>query len=411
MLYLELAFWSCAACVVYTYLIYPLFIGLLAKLRGRGAHPTLPAPRSVSFVLAAHNEEGRVTRRLDELTALLEASGVDGEIIVVSDGSTDATAALANAHAGATVRVLELPEKMGKAQALTQGCNLARNEILVFGDMRQTWAPDALGVLLENFGDPQVGAVSGDLVIERSPGVLAGVGLYWRFEKWLRRRESLVFSMVGATGSISAVRHELFRPIPPGTILDDVYWPLLVAMQGRRVLHDVRARAFDKLPARTQDEFRRKVRTLAGNFQLVRLLPGALLPWRNPVWLQFVSHKLLRLVVPWALLAMFLLSVVLPGIVYELAFWAQAVCYVVGLIGLVPGAAARFRPASAAGSFLVLNAAGWFAFWVWLSGRTERSWKTVPRRVANALGERQNLVSCETCRMTFPPITQPAHQT
>ena len=377
MLYLEIAFWSCAACVLYTYLIYPLFIGVLAKLCGRGPVQTVPAPRSVSFVLAAHNEACRVAGRLEELTALLETSGVDGEIIVVSDGSTDATAALARDHGGGTVRVLELPGKVGKAQALTLGCAAARHEILVFGDLRQTWAPDALGVLLENFGDPEVGAVSGDLVIERSSGVLAGVGLYWRFEKWLRRCESLVFSMVGATGSISAVRRELFHAIPAGTILDDVYWPLRVAMQGRRVLHDVRARAFDKLPARTQDEFRRKVRTLAGNFQLVQLLPGALLPCQNPVWLQFVSHKLLRLMVPWALLALLVLSLLLPGRFYEVAFWAQAVCYLVGLIGLVPGAAARFRPASAAGSFLVLNAAGWFAFWVWVSGRTERSWQKV----------------------------------
>jgi biofilm PGA synthesis N-glycosyltransferase PgaC len=384
MLYLEIAFWTCAALVLYTYLVYPLCIEMLARWCGCGARPTQPPPRSVSFVLAAHNEQGRVARRLAELAALIGASGVDGEIIVVSDGSTDATAALAREHGRGIVRVLELPRKVGKAQAVTQGCTLARNDILVFRDMRQTWAPDALAVLLENFADPEVGAVSGDLVIECSPGMLAGVGIYWRFEKWLRRRESLVFSMVGATGCISAVRRELFRPIPPGTILDDVYWPLLVAMQGRRVLHDVRARAFDKLPSRTKDEFRRKVRTLAGNFQLITLLPGALLPWRNPVWLQFVSHKLLRLAVPWALLALFLLSFVLPGRLYEIVFWAQAVCYVVGLIGLVPGAAAQFRPASAAGSFIVLNAAGWIAFWVWVSGRAERSWKKVSYEIPQA---------------------------
>ena len=106
--------------------------------------------------------------------------------------------------------------------------------------------------------------------------------------------------IVGVTGAISAVRRELFRPIPSGTLLDDVYWPLLVAMQGYRVIHEPRARAYDRLPERPLDEFQRKLRTLTGNFQLVARLPQALLPWRNPIWFQFLSHKLLRLLMPWA---------------------------------------------------------------------------------------------------------------
>src|SRR5438132_2819396 len=119
--------------------------------------------------------------------------------------------------------------------------------------------------------------------------------------------------MVGATGAISALRRELFRPIPAGTIVDDVYWPLQVALQGFRVVLDPRALAYDRLPERTRDEFRRKVRTLSGNLQLVARLPETLLPWRNPVWFQFVSHKLLRLVVPWALLGLLATSALLPG--------------------------------------------------------------------------------------------------
>jgi len=244
MYFLEIGFWLAAACVVYTYAAYPLFMGLLSRLRRRPIRPSGPRPRSVSFVVAARNEEASIDRRLTELAALIDASGVDGEVILVSDGSTDGTVALARTHTKRIVRVLETPAKVGKAAALSQGCAAARHEILVFTDVRQTWAPDALPLLLENFADPAVGAVSGDLVVETAPGVLAGVGLYWRFEKWLRRRESLVWSMVGATGAVSAVRRELFQPIPEGTILDDVYWPLQVALQGKRVIHDDRAHAF-----------------------------------------------------------------------------------------------------------------------------------------------------------------------
>jgi cellulose synthase/poly-beta-1,6-N-acetylglucosamine synthase-like glycosyltransferase len=337
----------------------------------------------VSFVLAAHNEASQVPRRLDELTELIETTGIEGEIIVVSDGSTDATADIARSRLKVPVHVLELRARHGKAIALSEGCAFAQNEILVFADMRQTWAPNALAALLENFGDPTIGAVSGDLIITSGAGVLAGVGLYWRFEKWLRRRESLVFSMVGVTGAISAVRRELFRPIPAGMILDDVYWPLRVAMQGYRVVHDVRAQAFDRMPPRTKDEFGRKVRTLTGNFQLIASLPATLLPWRNPIWVQFVSHKLLRLLVPWSLLGMLGLSVVLPGPWYEAVFWMQVTFYLLGLIGFAPGAAVRVKPAAAAASFLVLNAASWFAFWVWVSGRAENSWQKVTYEVPN----------------------------
>src|SRR5205807_869445 len=109
---------------------------------------------------------------------------------------------------------------------------------------------------------------SGDLDITSAGGTMAGVSLYWRFEKWLRRQESAIGSQVGVTGAISVCRRELFQPVPEGTILDDVYWPVGVALAGYRVIHDNRAIAHDRLPDRTRDEFRRKIRTLAGNFQL-----------------------------------------------------------------------------------------------------------------------------------------------
>jgi hypothetical protein len=207
---------------------------------------------------------------------------------------------------------------------------------------------------------------------------MAGVGLYWRFEKWLRKMESRVHSTVGLTGSICAVRRALFRPIPPGTILDDVYWPLQVVMQGYRVVHDGQARAYDRLPERTRDEFRRKVRTLCGNFQLVSRMPSSLLPWRNPIAWQFVSHKLMRLVVPWALIGLLVTSLYLPGPFYRVALAAQIMFYIAGLAGLAKPFTGRFRLMSASASFLVLNAAAWLSFWVWISGRSNRSWSKVP---------------------------------
>ena len=369
----KVCFWIAAVVVVYPYALYPALAWVLARLRGRPIHATTPAPRSASVVVAAFNEEENIARRLDEMTALLTAAELDAEVIVVTDGSTDATAAVARAHPSPMVRVLELPTRVGKAAALSEGCAVAVHEILVFADVRQSWAVDALPRMLSNFMDPAVGAVSGDLIVQHPAGALDGVSLYWRFEKWLRRLESRFWSGVGATGAISAVRRELFRPIPRGTILDDVYWPMQAALQGYRVVHDERAHAFDRLPERTCDEFRRKVRTLSGCLQLAARLPAVLSPRRNPIWLQFVSHKLLRLSAPWGLLVLFVASLLLPGPFYQTIFVCQTICYLAALIGLWTPAG-RWRPFAAAASFLVLNSAAWVACWVWAAGRTEKTW-------------------------------------
>ncbi|MFO0966528.1 MAG: glycosyltransferase [Gemmataceae bacterium] len=388
-------FWICLGIVVYAYLGYPLVLLVVSVFKKRRP---LRAPfrGSFSFVLCVHNEEANLRRRVDELRAMVERSGLDGEIILVSDGSTDATVPLAHdLEAQGLLRFLERPGKAGKAAALSAGAALAKGDILVFCDARQRWDDAALPRLLENFADPHVGAVSGDLVLETASGVLAGVALYWRMEKWLRKRESAVYSQVGATGAVSACRRELFRPIPAGTLCDDVYWPLCVAMQGYRVVHEENARAYDRLPDKPRDEFRRKVRTLAGCYQIAGLLPASLLPWRNPVWFAWVSHKLLRLLVPWALIALFAVNLAL--VLLDPPAWArgetaaefwrdaffpvflavQGLGYLLGSIGLEPRLGRRAPLAGVAASFLVLNAAAFLAFWVWATGRTGRAWSKI----------------------------------
>jgi poly-beta-1,6-N-acetyl-D-glucosamine synthase len=383
---LAVLFWASALLVTYAYVGYPLLVWSLGRRTSRspGAAAWSEADGPpVTLLVAARNEEGVIARRLDNLLAA-QYPADRLRIVVASDGSTDRTNAIVRGYAPRGVRLLAYPHSRGKAATLsdalaevTREGGAAPSEIFVFADARQTWAPDALRRLLENFADPAVGAVSGDLVIESAPGVLAGVGAYWRYEKWLRRQECRAGSTIGVSGSICAVRRRLFRPIPPGTILDDMYWPLRVAMQGYRVVHEERAVAFDRLPPRVGDEFRRKVRTLSGNFQLIARLPAVLLPWRNPVWLQFLSHKVFRLVVPWALIALFLLSGVLPGAVYVTAFWGQVLFYSLAVAGLSRWFGTRLRLGSAAGAFLVLNAAAWLAWWTWLTGWSARSWVKV----------------------------------
>jgi len=373
-------FWFCFALVVYTYFCYPIFLVILNRLfrrvRGLRAEPDQARDprtlRSVSILIPVYNEEQNLPCRLEELLRMIESAKIVGEILIISDASTDRSVEIARQFG---VNVIEMASKQGKAAALNEGAAQAKHELLIFADARQRWADDALVRLIENFDDPTIGAVSGDLVLESAPGVLAGVGLYWRFEKWLRKQESRFGSQVGVTGAISAGRRALFHPIPPGTLLDDVFWPMHVVLQGYRVIHDERAKAYDRLPDRTQDEFRRKVRTLAGNFQLLTLLPAsAMLPWCNRVWWQWISHKLMRLAVPWALIGLLACSFFLTEMFYTIFFFIQVACYGVALTGMIPALGRRIRLLGAVGSFLVLNTAAWLAFWVWITGRAGQSW-------------------------------------
>jgi biofilm PGA synthesis N-glycosyltransferase PgaC len=370
-------FVACFALVTYVSVGYPLWLALRSKLRARPVRRA-SYPASISVILAGKNEERNIERRLDEFCDHIRRLGVQGEVIFVSDGSTDRTAELAKAfEPTGLVRVIELAESVGKSAAVTVGCHEAKHEILIFADCRQHWAEDAVERLLENFADSEVGAVSGDLVLESAPGVMAGVGLYWKLEKWLRKKESAISSQVGVTGSIAACRREWFTPIPQGTLLDDVYWPLCVAMRGKRVVHDARALAYDRLPENPRDEFRRKVRTLAGNFQLAARLPSSLLPWRNPVWTAWMSRKLGRLLVPWALLGMLACALAWQDTIGYGLLAAQLSGYALGLVGLMPAVGKRFKLLGAGASFLVLNAAAFLGFWVWILGRADRAWTQV----------------------------------
>jgi poly-beta-1,6-N-acetyl-D-glucosamine synthase len=165
--------------------------------------------------------------------------------------------------------------------------------------------------------------------------VTDGVGLYWRYEKQIRRNESAIGSVVGVTGAIYAMRRSLWQPLPDDTILDDVLTPMRCVMAGYRVLFEERACAFDRTATDANAEGRRKLRTLAGNYQLLWLEPRLLLPWCNPAWIQFVSHKVGRLLVPYALPPLLLLSLLLArrAPVYAAAFTAQTMFYLLAAYG------------------------------------------------------------------------------
>jgi biofilm PGA synthesis N-glycosyltransferase PgaC len=328
-------------------------------------------------VMVVRNEEAVIARKLENLKAL-DYPAEKLEIVVVSDGSSDRTPAILAGYADDSrptprVQTLIKASSKGKAAGLNDAIQRAAGEVLFFTDARQHIESGALRLLVENFSDPEVGAASGELMLGDSfAGETGkGTGLYWRIEKKIRELESVSGSVVGATGAIYCARRMLLEspPLPEGTILDDVLLPMQVVRQKSRVIFDSRARAWDLPDLGDGREFARKVRTLSGNYQLLQLAPW-LLSSENAIRFEFVSHKLSRLAVPFALLALLVASLFLPEPFYRLALVLQLAFYalsVAALSGVKVGPLSRI--ADPARTFLVLNSAAVIAFVNFATGR------------------------------------------
>lgn len=376
---METAFWCAAGIVAYAYLGYPLLIGLLAWWR------PAPAPRrsddtpSMTAILIVHDEGEHVADKVRNLLSLdYPADQLD--VLVVSDGSTDGTDQIVRGLGSPRVKVLALAGPRGKAACLDEAVPQARGEILLLTDARQELARDAARALASYFADPGVGAVSGELHLGAADGAAAkGVGTYWSIEKRIRHAESRFDSTVGVTGALYALRRSLFVPLDPATILDDVALPMEVVLGGGRVLFAPEARAWDRIALDPAHEYRRKVRTLAGNYQLAWLRPRLLNPLRNRLFWQFVSHKLARLLVPWCLLVLLVAGGALAArrsAPYAVMAAAQVFFYSLSAVGgLLAWRRRRLRLTALPYAFVLLNLAAARAFFGFLTRRQTAAWK------------------------------------
>lgn len=363
--------------IVYTYALFPLV--LHAKARGKALPETVVPDQwpTVSIVIAAHNEAGNLKAKI----ASLEKLDYPAELlewIIVSDGSTDNTHALLlqefDGHAKRHVKHLE--SSLGKCGALNAGVAMASHDIILFMDARQPVSEDAVKKLIPFFAHEEVGAVSGELVLSENDSLeAANFGLYWRYEKWIRDNESRLFSTTGATGALYAIRRREFTPNALGTLLDDFNTPVELLKKGKRTLFVPGAYAFDKAADDVKQEFRRKVRNLAGNWQSFQTHPWLFNPGRNPVWWQFLSHKFFRLLVPYALISAFVSAALGQGAFLTFMFYLQVVFYA--------AAAASYANLPGTGNkvfnmikiFIQLNAAAFVATARFFMSRKAISWR------------------------------------
>jgi biofilm PGA synthesis N-glycosyltransferase PgaC len=370
---MKVVFWASAAFLAYTYFGYPLWLWVRSAWMRRpvGRRDVLPP---VSVIMAVHNEEAALPRKLRNVAAF-DYPPDRLQIVVVSDGSTDATNAILQRNCTERIQVVICRQNRGKAAALNEAFAIATGEVLVFTDARQRFEADTIRKLVANFADARVGCVSGELLLGDNDAFPhgTGLGLYWQLEKQIRRLEGTTGSMVGVTGAVYAARRNLVDRLPVGTILDDVLVPMRIARQGYRIVWESEARAWDESPGDRKYEFRRKVRTLVGNYQLMKLAPWLLTP-ENPLLFEFVSHKLLRLAGPLLLLTMLVSSMALNTGTYRWAMVLQLAFYSLAAVAIaMPKFSLLRRVADAALTFLVLNTAAAVAFAYFIMGK-KRVW-------------------------------------
>jgi cellulose synthase/poly-beta-1,6-N-acetylglucosamine synthase-like glycosyltransferase len=355
-----------SAMVFYIIAGYPILLAFFTRRAAPQVQKDTGFRTTVSVLMAVRNGEEFIREKLECLVGLDYPAHLR-EIVVVSDGSTDATEAIAGSFAERGVRLIRVT-RAGKAAAINEALRHASGEILFFTDVRQKLAPDALSHLVANFADPTIGAVTGELRILNpdSTGEEADMELYWRYELLVRRRHSQIDSTFSATGCIYAIRRSLSAPIPPDTLSDDVVIPLRAFFRGYRVIFDPEAIAFDH-PTSEGGEFRRKLRTLAGLWQVHLRLPE-LFTRANRMRLDFLSHRFARLVLPWAVLLVCAATMALPAspvrrflLIDELALVALA-----ALDYLVPKGFFLKRVSSPARTFLAMNLASLLAIGVFV---------------------------------------------
>ena len=370
-------FWLSLAVLFYTFLGYPLLLFVLAQLRDSWSTIAVPPhPPAATIVLAVHNEAARIRARLQNLLAS-DYPPEKFNMIVVSDGSTDATIQQIQALDDPRVMLINQTQRQGKAHALNLALAAAKNDLIVFADGRQQFAPDTITQLAKHFGDLQTGAVSGELIIESAATAAgSGVDTYWKIEKMLRRAEARWDSSIGCTGAVYAIRRALYQPIPADTILDDVVIPMQVALQGFRIAFEPDARAFDPQTLEPVRERIRKRRTLAGNYQMLFRYPAWLLPWRNRLWWQLISHKYLRLAAPLFLFLLFTINLMLlPCKIFWWPLLGQTLFYAFALYGLTHPENKKRCFAIPAG-FVFLNWMSAQSLWHYLRQPRSSGWQT-----------------------------------
>jgi cellulose synthase/poly-beta-1,6-N-acetylglucosamine synthase-like glycosyltransferase len=348
-----------------------MIIWFMAKWFGKGVTKKMPEELpDITVILCVYNSEDIILSRIENIFSL-DYPTEKLNVIVVADGCTDNTCEQVELSGFSHVQLVRYENNRGKSYALSKALEYVDTDLVLFADVRQRFAIDVLQQMLPYFNDENVGAVTGNLQIEESGG---DPGLYWRYEKAIRKCESEYLSLVGVTGAIYMARAKLMPVFPADIVLDDMYGPLTIIKQDYRVVYCEQAHAFDNGSHTLREEFDRKVRTLAGNYQLFQIIPWSLNPFKNPVFFEFFSHKVCRLLVPYFMILTFVSSAFSTNWFGDFMFYGQLFFYVLTLIFYLYFYKKKGKTNFIL-SFIMLNLAALKAGIVYCTGSTSSLWK------------------------------------
>lgn len=377
------AFWLAGALLAYTWVGYPLMLRLLAARRRAPAAPVAPARPRLSVIVAAYNEAGCIREKLDTTLAQPYPAG-SLEVIVVSDGSTDATDAIVARHPDGRVRLIRQEPRGGKSPALNRGAAAARGELLVFTDANAMFTRGALARLAAPFADPAVGLVTGHGLYAATTGDARAVSSgYVRYEARLRAGESALGFQASADGAIYALRRELYRELH-ATEVNDLLHPIQVALAGRISRFEPDAYTVEPPSHDGAQEFRRHVRIVAQGMHLLRRWLPPLIAARRwgPVWM-LLSHRALRWTTAPALTVLLSANFLLldRGPVYTLGLLGQGAFYALALAGwTAERAGRRVGRLAIPYYFCVVAAAGLAGLYRFLRGGAQAVWSPAGAR-------------------------------
>lgn len=331
----EAVFWILVSMIIYTYFIYPALLGLMAFFLHKPVKKGSITP-FVSIIISVFNEEKVIADKVENCLAL-DYPHDRINIIIGSDGSNDRTNIILNEYVRLKgIIFIAFDKQQGKINVLNELIKLSNSEIVIFTDARQKFDRNAVKELVYNFSDKTIGCVSGELVLraDKDSAIGKGIDLYWEYEKFIRREESLIGSTIGATGAIYAIRRDLFVPAPTDILLDDVYTPMKILEKGYRCVFEPKAIAYDSVVQAAAQESKRKIRTLAGNWQIFFMMKHLFNPFKSKIAWQLFSHKLMRVIIPFLMIAIFILNVfLLEREAYQISFMLQVLFYIFVTIG------------------------------------------------------------------------------
>jgi len=382
-------FWFCFALICYTYFIYPIVLFLCYSLaqsyrdilytmnrreRRISQRSLLNDTPGVTFVIAAYNEESSLPSKIANLRQT-DYPTDKLQIVFVSDGSTDRTNDLLRSFSDLSVESILLSQRSGKPSALNYGAAKAKHDILVFSDASTLFAPDAVSNLVRHFSDPKIGAVCGSVQLMGSEESEQTEGTYWRFERVLRLMESRLGATVNASGAIYALRRTCFLPLHAGDLIDDFLIPMNARKLGYKVIEDPEAVATEFSADTVKSEFTRRARLAVGSFRALRTMELSSL--RGFTGFAFLSHKLLRWLLPFLLVGMLASNMFLLGTpLYRASFIAQIAFYLWGSLGLIfHEQMKKVRFALLAYFLLTVHLAFLVGFWRCFFGEHKTTWE------------------------------------